>query len=149
MFGLIIGGLDTFKILKKNVEINNLINKIKIFNMGLSDKKINGSINLFDPRNIGATQVKQDVNGTLLLDKLDNIKIKENAVDFVKIDVEGHELQVLQGAKETLLKYKPVVFVEIFSENEKKVHEYLTRLGYRLEKSFIGSNYLYIFDEKK
>lgn len=137
---------DTFKILKKNVEINNLSNKIKIFNMGLSNKKINGSISFYDRRNIGGTHVKQNPNGNLLLDKLDNIKIEENAIDFVKIDVEGHELEVLQGARETLLKYKPIVFVESFPDKKQKVHEYLTNLGYHLEKSFAGNNYLYVFN---
>lgn len=137
---------DTFKILKKNVEINNLNQKIKIFNIGLSNQKINGSVSFYDRRNIGGTPVKQNPNGNLLLDKLDNIKIKENAVDFVKIDVEGHELEVLQGARETLIKYKPAIFVETFRDKKPKVHEYLTNLGYRLEKSFEGSNYLYVFN---
>ena len=137
---------DTFKILKKNVEINNLINKIKIFNIGLSNKKINGSISFFDFTNIGGTHVKQDSNGNLLLDKLDNIKIEEDTVDFVKIDVEGHELEVLQGARETLLKYKPTIFVESFPDKKPKVHKFLTNLGYHLEKSFEGDNYLYTFN---
>ena len=137
---------DTFKILKKNVEINDLNNKIKIFNIGLSNRKINGSVSFYDRRNIGGTPVKQNPNGNLSLDKLDNIKIKENAVDFVKIDVEGHELEVLQGARETLIKYKPTVFIEAFPDSRPKVHEYLTNLGYRLEKSFVN-NYLYVFNQ--
>ena len=140
---------DFFKILKKNVEINQLKDKVKIFNIGLSNQKINGSISHYDPTNIGGTSIKQDLNGNLMLDKLDNITFKDNTIDFIKIDVEEHELEVLQGARETLLKYRPVVFVEIFSENKTKVHEYLTKLGYRLEKRFRDSNYLYIFNETK
>lgn len=94
-------------------------------------------------------RIKQDSNGNLMLDRLDNITFEDNTIDFIKIDVEGHELEVLQGARETLLKYRPVVFVEISSENKTKVHEYLTKLGYRLEKRFRNSNYLYIFNETK
>jgi len=138
-----------FKILKKNVEINKLNNKVKIFNIGLSDQKINGSISHYDPTNIGETSIKQDLNGSLVLDKLDNIKIEENAIDFIKIDVEGHELQVLQGSRETLLKHKPTIFIETFPDKKQKVHEYLTNLGYRLEKIFVGHNYLYLFDKKR
>lgn len=33
-------------------------------------------------------------------------------VDFIKIDVEGYELEVLRGAKATLNRFKPVVFLE-------------------------------------
>jgi len=140
---------DTFKILKKNVEINEISEKVKIFNIGLSDKKTNGSVSLYVQNNIGGIHVKQNENGTLLLDKLDNIKIEEDVIDFIKIDVEGHEFQVLRGAEATLKKYKPIIFVETFFDKKQKVHEYLTNLGYRLEKSFIEHNYLYLFDEKE
>ncbi len=140
---------DTFKILEKNIQINELTDKVRIYNMGLSNEKINGSISHYDPKNIGATSIKQDLNGNLVLDKLDNIEIEEDAIDFVKIDVEGHELEVFQGARETLTKYRPTIFVETFWDKRPKVHEYLTSLGYRLEKSFVGENYLYIFDNIK
>jgi FkbM family methyltransferase len=33
-------------------------------------------------------------------------------VDFVKIDVEGYELEVLRGARQTLSRFQPVVFLE-------------------------------------
>lgn len=139
---------NTFNILKRNIEINELANKVKIFNIGLSNEKINGSISHYDPTNIGGTSVQQDSAGDLLLDKLDNIEIEEDTIDFLKIDVEGHELKVFQGARETLLKYKPIIFVESFPNKKPGVDEFLTNLGYRLEKSFEGYNYLYIFNDK-
>jgi FkbM family methyltransferase len=36
-------------------------------------------------------------------------------VDFIKIDVEGHELEVLCGSRETLEKYHPILMVEVTS----------------------------------
>jgi FkbM family methyltransferase len=36
-------------------------------------------------------------------------------LDFVKIDVEGLESQVIEGFRETLVKFKPVIFCEIYS----------------------------------
>ena len=43
-------------------------------------------------------------------EKLDNISI--NDVGFIKIDVEGHELEVINGAKRQLVN-KPVMLIEI------------------------------------
>ena len=37
-----------------------------------------------------------------------------NRVDFVKIDVEGLEFEVLKGMDEVISKYQPVVFCEIY-----------------------------------
>ena len=31
---------------------------------------------------------------------------------LIKIDVEGHEFDVLRGAKETISKYKPIIYIE-------------------------------------
>jgi FkbM family methyltransferase len=41
--------------------------------------------------------------------------VKNQRVDLVKIDVEGLEMQVLQGMKDFILAHRPVIFCEIFS----------------------------------
>jgi FkbM family methyltransferase len=51
-------------------------------------------------------------------------------VDIVKIDVEGAELQVLRGAILTFKKFKPHVFVEVRSYNEKGFEELIKNLSY-------------------
>jgi len=33
-------------------------------------------------------------------------------IDFIKIDVEGYELEVVKGAKRTICRYKPVMVIE-------------------------------------
>lgn len=43
--------------------------------------------------------------------KLDEYHFKD--VVFIKIDVEGHEKQVIEGAKETIVREKPVLLIEI------------------------------------
>ena len=53
--------------------------------------------------------------------------------DFLKIDVEGMELQVLQGAEETIRKYQPVIYAEADREDKKDaLFAYLRSHGYRL-----------------
>lgn len=67
--------------------------------------------------------------------KLDTI-VKELSIDLsvaslIKIDVEGGELAVLAGAKTTIATYKPELFIEIHStENKVKALEFLGEQGY-------------------
>lgn len=69
-------------------------------------------------------------------------------VDFIKVDCEGYELRVLQGAEETLLRCKPVVIVEqkgTMSENfcipPMAAVEYLKGLGFT-HISDVGGDYI-------
>ena len=50
--------------------------------------------------------------------RLDDIKIK-NDIGFIKIDVEGHEKNVIQGGLDTIKKNKPVLLIEIEEKHTK------------------------------
>lgn len=49
-------------------------------------------------------------SGDIEMRHLDSFKLKD--IDFLKIDCEGYELQVCQGAKKTILECKPCIMVE-------------------------------------
>jgi FkbM family methyltransferase len=53
--------------------------------------------------------------------------------DFLKIDVEGMELEVIRGARETINKHRPILYVENDrQEKSPALIEELFRLGYKL-----------------
>jgi FkbM family methyltransferase len=51
-------------------------------------------------------------------------------VAFIKIDVEGHEIEVLDGALQTLQRNRPVVLIEVKERNRETVLALFTSLGY-------------------
>ena len=52
--------------------------------------------------------------------------------DVIKIDVEGMEPQVLKGAENTILEYKPHLFTEAATKEElQKIYNFLRPFGYR------------------
>lgn len=52
-------------------------------------------------------------------------------VDFIKLDVEGMELEALQGAARTIAAYKPLMLVEHIKTTPGTLQPYLESLGYR------------------
>ena len=60
-------------------------------------------------------------------------------ISFIKCDIEGHEVEMLRGAKDLLTEDKPVLLIEIHEEQMPDVLPILTSYGY--EGSFqVGSN---------
>jgi len=51
-----------------------------------------------------------------------------DTVDLIQLDVEGYEYDVLQGAKNTIQKHKPVVIAE--NGKKKEIEHFMNQLGY-------------------
>ena len=103
---------EIFKILCGNMAINNLSN-VDVFNLCLGDSndplylpKINyNQQNKFGGSglsNLGDIKVNQI--------KLDDLKF--DRLDLIKIDVEGMEVNVLRGGKNTLMDKRPILYIE-------------------------------------
>ena len=85
---------------------------------------------------------------------LDSFEIR--SVSLVKIDVEGHEIEVLKGARRTLTECRPVVIVEVTPKNLDAVQEWFAGIGYGCHKlqDLIGragsdDNYLFVSKQEE
>jgi FkbM family methyltransferase len=61
---------------------------------------------------------------------LDSLELAR--LDFVKIDVEGMELEVLDGAKKSIARFKPQMIVEVLKSDREKILDRLGKGGYRV-----------------
>lgn len=74
---------------------------------------------------------------SVALSSLDSLVAERglDRVDLIKIDVEGHERQVLDGAEATLGRFRPTLVIETGHEAEgdrQAIHDRLRGLGYRM-----------------
>ncbi len=124
------------KTLSKNILLSK---KITLKNYGLSDKssklKMQSLVKFGYAQTGGSSVVKDnelDKHFTFFA-KFKNgdekIKIKDRKI-AIKIDVEGHEINVLNGIKNILKNNKCVIQIEIFDRNYKYVNNYLSKIGY-------------------
>lgn len=51
-------------------------------------------------------------------------------LDFLKIDVEGMEIEVLRGARATLQRCKPIVLAEVIKSDQQQLVDFLQGVGY-------------------
>jgi FkbM family methyltransferase len=137
----------TFEILKKNIEINNLYDKVILNNIGLGKSNSFASLAAYWPDNIGESQLKENRNGNIPLITLDEyvekLQPEINRIDLIKIDTEHFEYDVILGSAKTMQKYKPLLFVEIFENEFERVNSLLENLGYKKAKNFYNSNFLF------
>jgi FkbM family methyltransferase len=140
------------EIVSKNVSQNTLANPVTVHPYGLSSKNEEVSIFLqaHDPDgqcNYGGTSlhphkdhVKEPTR--VLVKKLDDVYT--GIPSLMKIDVEGHEFEVIMGAIETINRHKPFLYVEIFGFEESPIPGFLERLGYKQVVQRPEHNYLFI-----
>jgi FkbM family methyltransferase len=129
--------------LQRNIAINGIADRVSSYNYGLSD--ISGSFDFYISPASGtnasllnvaaATDARTVVGLTLTLDQwCSNHQVQP---DFIKCDVEGAELLVFRGGRQTLSDHRPVVFAELlrkwsqpFGYHPNDMLAYFKELGY-------------------
>jgi FkbM family methyltransferase len=139
---------DTYKKLSTNIENSSKNDQVTAFNLGAWNKKEEVTFSLPDSDNIGAFtagSVSGESTRTCqaTMTTLDSF-VEENKlskVDFIKMDIEGAELNALKGAHELLEKFKPTILLEVCRETCERFEytvndlwDLLSQYGYRAFK---------------
>lgn len=127
--------LDNIDLLKKNVKLNNVRN-IEINNMALSGKKGTAKLYMSKASNfyslgkvVGMHKSRKYVE--VKTDTVDNFLENNRPITFLRMDIEGHEVEVINGMKKTLQSpHLKRMFIEIHPHNVplSKMQNFLTTL---------------------
>lgn len=113
-----------FRKASANIALNGGSEKIELLGIGLGPRDLDLELQMGIASNSGTMKVatsKADAvtDSIIKVRRLDDVLMEENIerVDFVKIDVEGYELEVLKGAGDIIKSSRPKLFVEIDDAN--------------------------------
>ncbi len=124
-----------YKDLKKTLPL--IIDNLKLYNYALLDKNIIKNLRI-PIRNLKANKLnyeefyemgKATIHEENKFENYENFKVEckilddfkfNNSISFIKIDVEGHEISVLNGAKIIIKKFKPNLLIEIEERHSKR-----------------------------
>ncbi len=131
---------DTYNQLLNNININNIANSVKYYNIGLASKP--GELLFSDEQDSSMNHVIYSTNDGSNFKKVKVSTLDSVLVDvepsLLKIDVEGFELEVLKGAEKTLSSNSlKAIIIELngsglnFGHSDEDVHSLL--LSYNFE----------------
>jgi FkbM family methyltransferase len=140
-----------FQQLNCNVFLNGLGN-VYTFNHAVGENK--GEVFIEEPNyyndtewpnvtNIGDTSINTENRGIPVHQTtIDSLNLKK--LNFIKLDIQGSELGCLKGACQTIVKFKPYMFIEIeerqlnkFGLTANELITYIKNLGYKLFRIYV------------
>jgi len=142
-----------YKLAHENISLNNFSN-IKLINQGLGNEKTTAFLYNVNTNNRGMQRLLKNSSENGSYEKSSvQVDTHDNSMNnfsipspsFIKIDVEGYEYNVLLGGKETILKYKPALFIKLddnnLSEqgnNAKELIQLIKQFGYKIINAATG-----------
>lgn len=136
-----------------SVQLNQLNEQVLVHKVGVGAKSGVGKFNYLDNSNLGAQSITTNLGNAseaefeiIALDNLErNFKVR-----VLKIDVEGMELAVLEGAQELIATDRPLLYIECQTETHfAEIHKWVTRHGYVYWDTFNATpTHLFIHESK-
>ena len=95
---------------------------------------------IYDSENTGGSFVSKVGTGNIVIKRMDDLDLPK--FGLLKIDCERHELEVLKGAMDTILKYKPIIVCEQQADTNECAGMYLKSFGAR-EITNVRKDYIF------
>tara|TARA_B100000212_G_C27347351_1_gene521974 strand:+ start:423 stop:1367 length:945 start_codon:yes stop_codon:yes gene_type:complete len=138
--------IDCYFILKKFV-FSNIKNAV-LFPWALGEKNDYGKIYLFNELDTGGSIIPEirsrdkcnyEIISTYKLDSINDLKFSSGFI--LKIDVEGYENEVIQGASEIIKTYRPIILCEVLHADSKDLIKRNTIRKKQLSELLKNNNY--------
>lgn len=136
------GNPEVATLWKRNVQTNLAESKTRFHEHFVSSFK-NLSFHRH-PTNVGGSHVEPSPDGNYQAKPLDDYFENSGKVVFVKIDVEGHELEVLKSGENLLRRQRPELCIEILKHDQSEVFAYLESLGYAWYGELSNANHYFV-----
>jgi hypothetical protein len=122
-----------YEALVENIEINNLTNNVKSYNLGMWDTQKQMQLKIpKDTTDSGLATFGDDpsrfsyddkigefTTHTIECETIDSMfeKLQLESLDIIKIDTEGAELSIIKGGEKTIREFKPNILLEFDDKN--------------------------------
>ena len=142
-----------FYALAGNLALNNCLNASAIHAaLGAEHGTLDIPVpNYLVPGSFGSLELKQRERTEFIGQNIDyspencfNVRLipldalEKGRVDFIKIDVEGMELEVLEGARQIIERCHPAMMIEAIKTDQSALFELLSGYGYRVYKHHLN-----------
>ena len=147
------GEVNVFEVLPENVEglrqyiEQNEITNIRCYNIGIWNMA--DVIEFSSPYRMSTGSIikkvrpemenKFETSRSFNVDSIDNL-LKDKGikkVDMINITINGAEPEAIEGARNTIMKYKPIICMPYPDRNDEKVKNELEKIGYKIFEDYM------------
>jgi FkbM family methyltransferase len=147
----------TISRLQQNIDLNDFNDRVLVRDVALASSSMEGFLEAPKGRKLSSgtmlsshkIQANEDhSNNWERIAKVKLVKLDEEIqklehpvrISVIKIDAEGSEMDVLEGAQKTLVNYRPYLIIELLDyESLRKATTYLTKINYAVPKALDGA----------
>jgi FkbM family methyltransferase len=127
-----------------NLFVNRLQNDIRVHEHGLSDREGTVSFDTSEETSSrGTRRISSSGNTQIQVRRLDDVLADSSRTAMIKIDVEGHECQVVNGARAFLSSNRCFLQIESSGANLALLTAKLGELGYQRVKTLCGHDHYF------